>query len=973
MSNFQLYLNQAQVAQQHYLQTGNLSALDDSITAWERILQHPEFATVTEEFRLRVLNNSAVIYIYRYKAQGKLTDLDRALSGWQRLRESLFDDSPYLPTILTNLGNGWRCRYQRTGAVGDLDAGIECFQQAVSLTPADAPDLPSILTSLGAGLIFRYQRTGVIGNLDAGIECFQQAVSLTPSDAPDQAMFLTSLGIGLTDRYQRTGAVGDLDAGIQCYQQAVALTPTDAPDRAMFLTNLGTGLRDRYQRTGAVGDLDAGIQRFQQAVVLTPADAPDRAMFLTNLGNGLRDRYQRTGAVGDLDAGIQCFQQAVALTPADAPNKAMYLNKGTGLTDRYQRTGAMGDLDVGIECFQQAVALAPTDSPNLPGHLVNLGNGLKDRYQRTGAVVDLDAGIQCFQQAAQRGLEMAMEVVLGSASNWLHWAFGRQSWPEVTQAHSYAYKAGQRLLKVQLLRTHKESWLKEMQGLASQAAYAFTKLNQPKEAVVTLEGGIAILLSEALQRDRADLEQLKTTGRTDLYDRYQDLVGRYHWAQQYQNIEALKTTQTDLDKTIEDIRQVPGYENFLMPLDKTIEDIRQVPGYENFLMLPKFKLIQVAAQETPLVYILTTSAGGLALIVRRDEEITPVWLEKLTTTALQEHVANYRHAYEQRHKNQSAWFEMLEQTTHWLGQVLMDKLSQTLKANEQVTLIPVGLLNLLPLHAAWTEEVPGHRCYALDKLTIAYAPNARALTEARQIAQRVAPENLLAVINPRPVHADSLDHSELEVQTIATLFEPANQHLLLHEQATCEAVLNSLPTAKILHFSGHGQANLSEPLQSCLLMAYDEGLTVAELLNLRLTTGIRLATISACETGLPGVQLPDEVVNLPAGLLQAGVASVVASLWSVSNLSTALLMIRFYDNLQQHWHTAGTPAAIAPALQEAQRWLRDLTYDHLKEWIADKKLSLTDDQVADLRRQYRRDPTLFAKPYYWAAFSAVGH
>lgn len=57
---------------------------------------------------------------------------------------------------------------------------------------------------------------------------------------------------------------------------------------------------------------------------------------------------------------------------------------------------------------------------------------------------------------------------------------------------------------------------------------------------------------------------------------------------------------------------------------------------------------------------------------------------------------------------------------------------------------------------------------------------------------------------------------------------------------------------------------------------------------------MRLALLSACETGLPGTQLPDEVVSLPTRLLQAGVAGVAASLWSVADLSTTLLLVRFY-------------------------------------------------------------------------------
>ena len=87
-------------------------------------------------------------------------------------------------------------------------------------------------------------------------------------------------------------------------------------------------------------------------------------------------------------------------------------------------------------------------------------------------------------------------------------------------------------------------------------------------------------------------------------------------------------------------------------------------------------------------------------------------------------------------------------------------------------------------------------------------------------------------------------------------------------------------------------------------MAHDEMLTVADLLDKRLP-GARLATLSACETGVVGTNLPDEVVALPTAFTQAGFAGVVASLWSVADVSTAMLMERFY----RLWREEGrTPA-----------------------------------------------------------------
>jgi CHAT domain-containing protein len=66
-----------------------------------------------------------------------------------------------------------------------------------------------------------------------------------------------------------------------------------------------------------------------------------------------------------------------------------------------------------------------------------------------------------------------------------------------------------------------------------------------------------------------------------------------------------------------------------------------------------------------------------------------------------------------------------------------------------------------------------------------------------------------------------------------------------------------------------------------------------------------------------GLPLVDEVIGLPAGFLQAGVAGVIGTSWEVGDESAALLVRRFFDT----WG-GERPAA---ALRAAQRWLRDST------------------------------------------------
>src|ERR1700747_549834 len=79
-------------------------------------------------------------------------------------------------------------------------------------------------------------------------------------------------------------------------------------------------------------------------------------------------------------------------------------------------------------------------------------------------------------------------------------------------------------------------------------------------------------------------------------------------------------------------------------LDAVIEEIRTVPGYEDFLAVPTFADVAAVAGECPLVYLAAAAPGGLALIVR-GTDVTHVPLDGLTAGALREKAAAHLDRY----------------------------------------------------------------------------------------------------------------------------------------------------------------------------------------------------------------------------------------------------------------------------------------------------------------------------------------
>ena len=78
---------------------------------------------------------------------------------------------------------------------------------------------------------------------------------------------------------------------------------------------------------------------------------------------------------------------------------------------------------------------------------------------------------------------------------------------------------------------------------------------------------------------------------------------------------------------------------------------------------------------------------------------------------------------------------------------------------------------------------------------------------------------------------------------------------------------------------------------------FDGILSAAELSKLDMS-GVELATLSSCQTGL-GEITSDGVYGIQRGLKQAGVKSMMISLWSVTNYSSSLFYKHFYQALSQ--------------------------------------------------------------------------
>jgi hypothetical protein len=438
------------------------------------------------------------------------------------------------------------------------------------------------------------------------------------------------------------------------------------------------------------------------------------------------------------------------------------------------------------------------------------------------------------------------------------------------------------------------------------AGYAKAKTGDLLGAAEALDGGRALLLSEVLERDLMELDHLELSGNAAAARRYRSAAA--NWAELSRQADFGGSAGAAPGRTV----NADALRAARIQMDACLGEIRAVPGYEEFQAEPIAEEITSAASaDAPLVYLAATALGGLALVVGADNDV--IWLPELRedtlTTTARAFVAASRESW--------SWPGTLDSTLMWLWDSCMGHLLERLEGIRCATLIPSGLLGLLPLHAAWTRDTSSRagRRYVIDQLSLAYAPTARVLKAARKRASRIQPRGVLIVADPQPTRRASSPEAIGEAAAVRASYR--RSRALQHDKATAAAVQTELPNWPVLHFACHGFADLEEPLSGGLVLSNDEVLTLRQIHGLHLN-GVRLAVLSACETAMPGLDLPDEVIGLPTGLQFAGAAAAIGSLWPVRGSGTPLLMARFH----QLWTNGTEPH---DALRQAQVWVRDTT------------------------------------------------
>lgn len=195
---------------------------------------------------------------------------------------------------------------------------------------------------------------------------------------------------------------------------------------------------------------------------------------------------------------------------------------------------------------------------------------------------------------------------------------------------------------------------------------------------------------------------------------------------------------------------------------------------------------------------------------------------------------------------------------------------------------------------------------------------------------------------------------------LATITQPGfwQGKVLLNEAFTLKQFQQSRSQTPygIVHFATHADIS-AKSVRDSYIQFWDRRLQLDRVQDLQLDNpSVQLLVLSACRTALGA---PNAELGFAGLAVQSGAKAVLASLWSVDDVGTLLLMSGFYERLKT------TPIKTNVLRRTQIAMLQgDLTLKNSSIRLVRGSLP------AELQPSQERD---FSHPYYWAAFTMIGN
>jgi CHAT domain-containing protein/tetratricopeptide (TPR) repeat protein len=778
-------------------------------------------------------------------------------------------------------------------ALSDYDRALDYFQQALDSTRDLGSRWSEARMLYGIGKVY-----SAISNYDEALAYYEQSLAIDRELGDIEGDVYTLGSIGTIYLSQ-----GDLEQALTYFQRSLAIENPSGilAQKADMLGSIGTVYM-------ALGDHEQALAHFEEALALFRVWS-DRSGEVATLGNiGLLHQN-----MGELDQALADLDQVLDLVREMGNRQgeaATLSNLGTLYLD-------LSDDEQALSYLEQALEISRDigDRSGEAGALNNIGNVYRMRLEYERALEAYEQALSIMEEIGDRA---GMAITLRNIGE-IHELLGDK--PEALEFYLQSIAVREEIRAGMQVEAFQAALAAQDVDVYRCAVRLMAELGRPEEAFALSERDRARVFLDAMGNSRPDLHygadaellHQEEILRGELGALESDLLAEKAKAPSLQNQQVLSSVAENLA-----VKQ-QEYQDLVNQIQLSNPELASLVSIPATTVAGSQALLD---GQTTLVTYYLTDENALAFVLAQDS----FHLVELPASAaeIDQAVESFRSLGLANLGNPNP--RSLGDLYTWLVAPLEPYLLAP-----KVGIVPHQALHYVPF-AALSD---GGQSFG-ERFTLFVLPSAGTLPfiQAKVGREQSAP---LILGDPEGDNPDlpRLAYAAQEAALVADLFgsEP-----FLGAEASEGVVRAQAGRAGVIHLAAHGTFNSVAPLFSRLWLAASEEedghLNVHEVYGLDLDR-TDLVVLSACQTQVGELSAGDEIVGLTRAFLY-GAPTVVASLWSVDDEATGVLMVHFYQHL-----LAGKGKA--EALQAAQAEVRaDPAHP---EWV---------------------------HPYYWAAFVLSG-
>ena len=596
---------------------------DQQIDIDEAISFHREalaLRTPPHLHRIQSLKNLSNALWTRSKKGDKKRDLDEVISLDREVLELQAPPHPGRRKSVNNLANSLLTRFEQGDEARDLNEAIKLYREA--LEPAN-PDQCESLSNLGNALRIRFERAlGGRSDLDEAIIFHREALEMQTLRHPNRSYVLTDLADELLMRFHEGGQKIDLDESILLHKKALELRPPPHPDRPSSLIALAEALETQFLRQGRQpSDLIEAIALSREALELRASPHPDRLYSLKTLANHLLTYYWQEGQKYDIDEAISLYREALELQAPSHRERPIYLNNlANALRARFKLEGnQQQNLDEAISLHRQALELCHSSHPTRPQILEDLAKSFLSAYSESEEPsiyrnpANLQSAMSSFSAAFQTPAGRSRSMQFNAARDWSFYA-ELHNHSSATEAYDMALQILPELTPLSLdIQARYKTLTTGTDGLTRRAALYAIQNGSFETAIEYLEAGRVIFWSKHLHL-RSPLGKLREL-KPELANRLRDIATQLEQGSH----RAPSLNIADNQKRISLEHEAYQLERLNEEWTKTIDDVRHLDGFENFLLPHRFSSLQNAAIEYPVVFLVASGDNSSCLVMTAEK------------------------------------------------------------------------------------------------------------------------------------------------------------------------------------------------------------------------------------------------------------------------------------------------------------------------------------------------------------------